>query len=83
MNFSTQMNGCRTKSRRFCDNEKLLNELRLSRSRKMEREHHEISVHDKDVLTRIFSPNIPYGDVLDEESQQQNDLGNDSHPHTK
>lgn len=37
-------------------------------------EHHNISTHDKAVLTRIFSPNLPYGDLLDAESQQQNVL---------
>ena len=54
--------------------------LRLSPwSRKMENsEHHNISTHDKAVLTRIFSPNLPYGDLLDEESQQQNVLGKDN-----
>ena len=43
----------------------------------MENSERNISSHDSAVLARIFSPNLPYGDLHDEESQQQNVTGND------
>ena len=39
-------------------------------------ENSNISSHDKAVLTRIFNPNLPYGDTYDEEDtiEQQNGI---------
>ncbi|KAL3862343.1 hypothetical protein ACJMK2_008318 [Sinanodonta woodiana] len=32
---------------------------------------HDVTPHDKAVLDRIFNPNLPYGDVVDEVNQQE------------
>ena len=33
----------------------------------MSSESSHISLHDKEVLNRLFNPNLPYGDVVDED----------------
>lgn len=38
-------------------------------------DHNHVSAHDSAVLNRIFNPNLPYGDVVDEEVIE-NDIGN-------
>jgi len=38
-------------------------------------EPHSISNHDKAVLTRIFNPNLPYGDTFEEEEQIEQPTG--------
>ena len=40
-------------------------------------ENQNISTHDSAVLSRIFNPSLPYGDVCDEESQAETVPGND------
>lgn len=41
-------------------------------------ENSQLSTHDKDVLTRIFNPSLPYGDTLDEEIPTDVTVGDDT-----
>ena len=40
----------------------------------MSTEHVHVSAHDSAVLNRIFNPNLPYGDVVDED-EVDNEIG--------
>lgn len=42
----------------------------------MENNNSNISGHDQAVLTRIFNPNLPYGDTYDEPTQTDSKEGN-------
>jgi len=39
-----------------------------------------VTSHDQAVLTRIFNPNLPYGDTYEEEIPKDSAPGNDIQP---